>query len=119
MVVRKNLAEVKAKPFKFSDDERRRLKATTETEIARQAAQDQNAATDEELKLMAVAREVRQIREGAGLNQADFASRYQLTLGRLRDWEQGRHAPDPAILTYLRLIRDEPRAVHRALKKAG
>jgi putative transcriptional regulator len=49
------------------------------------------------------------------MTQEEFAFRYGLTLARVRDWEQGRSAPDGAARAYLRVIEKEPEAVHRAL----
>jgi putative transcriptional regulator len=59
--------------------------------------------------------DVRAIRKRKGLTQAEFASRYQLNLARLRDWEQRRTSPDSAARAYLRVIEKEPEAVERAL----
>jgi putative transcriptional regulator len=112
----KTRAELRANPPQWTDEERRRLGATTEEEIRRQAEEDGAVATPEMLERAVLGREVRKIRERAGMNQEEFAEHYRLTVSRLRDWEQGRYAPDPAMLVYLRLIRDEPRAVARQLK---
>lgn len=40
--------------------------------------------------------DVRAIRRALGLKQAEFAAAYGFSLGRLRDWEQGRSRPDSA-----------------------
>ena len=58
---------------------------------------------------------VRAMRQKLGMTQEEFAIRYGLTLARVRDWEQGRSAPDGAARAYLRVIEKEPEAVHRAL----
>jgi putative transcriptional regulator len=52
------------------------------------------------------------------LTQEEFALRYRLTLARVRDWEQGRSAPDVTARAYLTIIAREPQAVARALAKA-
>ena len=59
--------------------------------------------------------DIKAIRKRRGLTQAEFASRYQLNLARLRDWEQRRSSPDSAARAYLRVIEKEPEAVDRAL----
>lgn len=41
--------------------------------------------------------------------------RYNLSVARVRDWEQGRSQPDGAVRAYLREIEREPQAVERAL----
>ena len=62
--------------------------------------------------------DVRALRKGLGLNQPDFAARYGLSVGTLRDWEQGRSQPDRPAQTLLRVIEREPEAVRRALEDA-
>jgi putative transcriptional regulator len=59
--------------------------------------------------------DVKTIRKRLGLTQPAFAARFNLNVGRLRDWEQGRSAPDGAVRAYLRVIEREPDAVARAL----
>lgn len=41
---------------------------------------------------------VKTLRRALGLTQEEFARRYQIPLGTLRDWEQGRTQPDRAAL---------------------
>ncbi len=50
-----------------------------------------------------------------GLSQERFARRYRISLARLRDWEQGRSAPDSAMLAYIKVIQYAPRTVERAI----
>src|SRR3984893_6639396 len=47
--------------------------------------------------------QARIIRRALGLSQEDFAARYHIPLGTLRDWEQGRAEPDQAARAYLRV----------------
>jgi putative transcriptional regulator len=61
---------------------------------------------------------VRSVRQRLKLTQEEFAVRYGLTLARIRDWEQGRSAPDSAARAYLTVIEREPKAVERALAVA-
>lgn len=63
--------------------------------------------------------DVRAIRRKLGLKQEEFAARYNFGLARLRDWEQGRSAPDSAVRAYLKVIEKEPEAVDRALRTAA
>jgi putative transcriptional regulator len=60
--------------------------------------------------------DVRAMRRRLGLTQEQFALSYGFTLPRVRDWEQGRSAPDGAVRAYLKVIEREPEAVERALK---
>ena len=55
------------------------------------------------------------LRRALGLTQEEFATRYQIPLGTLRDWEQGRTEPDQPARAYLTAIAAEPTAVARAL----
>lgn len=61
------------------------------------------------------ARLIRQTRTGLGLSQAEFASRFRVPVGTLRDWEQARAtAPDFAI-AYVRVIGLHPEMVAEAV----
>jgi putative transcriptional regulator len=55
------------------------------------------------------------IRRALGLTQEEFAARYQIPLGTLRDWGQGAKQPDQAARAYLRAIAGDPVGVQRAL----
>ncbi len=59
--------------------------------------------------------DVKALRRRKRMTQTEFAARYQLSVARLRDWEQGRSRPDSAARAYLRVIEREPEAVERAL----
>jgi putative transcriptional regulator len=51
---------------------------------------------------------VRSLRRTLALTQEDFAARFHIPIGTLRDWEQGRSEPDQPAKTLLRLIADNP-----------
>jgi putative transcriptional regulator len=55
------------------------------------------------------------IRRALELTQEEFALRYHIPLGTLRDWEQGRAEPDQPTRAYLTLIARDPRHVDRTL----
>ena len=55
------------------------------------------------------------IRRALKLTQEEFAERFQIPLGTLRDWEQGRVEPDQAAKAYLKVIAFNPVLVLRAL----
>jgi len=55
------------------------------------------------------------IRRALGLTQEEFATRYHIPIGTLRDWEQGRTEPDQPARAYLRAIAGDPQAILRAL----
>lgn len=54
---------------------------------------------------------VKEIRRVLGLTQEQFAGRFQIPLGTLRDWEQGRSEPDQPAKAYLEAIARDPAAV--------
>ena len=56
------------------------------------------------------------IRRALGFTQEEFSARYNIPLGTLRDWEQGRSEPDQPARNYLRVIARSPDVVERALK---
>ena len=61
------------------------------------------------------ARLIRKTRTQLGLSQVEFASRFRVPVGTLRDWEQARAtAPDFAI-AYVRVIGQHPDIVAKAL----
>ena len=59
---------------------------------------------------------MRTLRRALGLTQEEFASRFRIPLGTLRDWEQGRTAPDQPVRAYLKVIARDPDGVFRALQ---
>ena len=62
--------------------------------------------------------DVKAIRQKLGLTQAAFAAQFGFAIGTLRDWEQGRSAPEPTSRILLKVIDKEPAAVLRALEQA-
>jgi putative transcriptional regulator len=58
---------------------------------------------------------VRTIRRALGLTQEEFAAKFHIPVGTLRDWEQGRVEPDKTARAYLKVIAHEREAVERAL----
>lgn len=72
-------------------------------------------ATPEAMDRAQRARLIRKARTGLGLSQAEFASRFHVPVGTLRDWEQARAtAPDFAI-AYVRVIARYPEIVAAAV----
>jgi putative transcriptional regulator len=55
------------------------------------------------------------IRRALHLTQEEFAARFHIPLGTLRDWEQGKTEPDQAARAYLKVIARNPKAVVEAL----
>ena len=92
----------------------------SETDIHRAALADPDALplTPERLAGLRRTPQVRVIRRTLGLSQEEFAERFHIPLGTLRDWEQGRKDPDAAAKAYLVVIGRNPVAVSEALHPA-
>jgi len=56
------------------------------------------------------------LRRALGMTQEEFAARFQIPIGTLRDWEQGRAEPDQPARAYLKVIAADAQAVQRALE---
>ena len=106
-----------AAPPELTDAERARLDAMSDAEITAAALADADnpPLTAEESARIEAAQIVRRTRAQTGLSQDRFAKRYRISVGRLRDLEQGRTKADSALLAYLAVIEREPEAVERAL----
>jgi putative transcriptional regulator len=91
------------------------IDAQTDEDIARNIASDPDAAPilsgAETASALA-----RAVRKRLGISQAEFATRFHVPIGTLRDWEQNRKQPDAPALAYLRVIAREPGMVARALQ---
>jgi putative transcriptional regulator len=59
---------------------------------------------------------VKTLRRALGLTQEEFAARYHIPLGTLRDWEQGRSQPDQPARAFLAVIARAPQEVAELLK---
>jgi putative transcriptional regulator len=105
------------KPAKRSKIDWRRFDAMTEKERHAAALSDPDARpmTENDFALMKRTPQVKIIRRALGLSQDDFAARYQIPIGTLRDWEQGRATPDQAARAYLKVIARNPEIVRKAL----
>lgn len=57
------------------------------------------------------------IRRALNLTQEEFALRYHIPAGTLRDWEQGRSEPDQPARAYLKLIASDPEHIARMLNR--
>ena len=79
---------------------------------------DNKPLTDSDLRRMKRTPQVRIVRRALQLTQEEFAARYQIAIGTLRDWEQDRYEPDGAAKADLKVIAHEPELVRRALERA-
>src|ERR1051325_4149261 len=60
---------------------------------------------------------VKKVREGLNMSQAEFAVRFGFSLPTLRQWEQGRRQPDGPARVFLTVIKHNPEAVKKALRR--
>jgi len=96
----------------------RRFDAMTEAERHAAALSDPDAqpVTPDNIRRMKRTPQVKVIRRALGLSQEEFAVRFHIPLGMLRDWEQSRKEPDAAARAYLTVIARNPKAVSDALQ---
>jgi putative transcriptional regulator len=86
-----------------------RVDATTEQEIAVQAAEDEAAAVDDS------AAYARRVRHRLGLSQVAFAKSIGVPVDTVRNWEQGKRTPRGPARALLRLIDRAPEVALSAL----
>lgn len=94
------------------------LRPMTEAEIIAAAHADPDAQplTNSDFQRMQRVPRVKTVRRALALTQEEFAARYHIPLGTLRDWEQGRSEPDQPARAYLFVIAHDPDGVWRALQ---
>jgi putative transcriptional regulator len=100
------------------------MDATTEEDIARHAAEDDSATDD--IDFMAELRagrlrlvrpvDVAAVRRKTKLSQERFARAFRISTHTLRNWEQGRRAPDGPALALLTAIDRDPKTMMRLLR---
>ena len=97
-----------------------KLRAMSDEEVRAAAMSDPDARpiTDAEFSRMKHVPRAKTLRRALGLTQEEFAARFQIPLGTLRDWEQGRAEPDQPARSYLKAIAGDAAAVQRALQAA-
>jgi putative transcriptional regulator len=95
-----------------------RLDAMTEAEKHAAAVSDPDnpPLTEEDMRRMKRTPRAKIVRRALDLTLEEFAARYRIPVGMLRDWEEGRAEPDEAAAAYLRVIAREPEMVRKALE---
>ncbi len=102
---------------------RETIESTTESDIARQAAEDRSGTGDVDFEAALAKGQIRimtpmdvaAIRAKTGLSQDRFARAFQISPHTLRNWEQGRRVPEGPARALLLAIERDPEAVMRAL----
>jgi putative transcriptional regulator len=107
---------MKKKPT--SSRTRKARRPMTQSAIQRAALADPDAQplSLADLKRMTRTPQAKIIRRALGMTQEEFAARYHIPLGTLRDWEQGRATPDQPTQAYLTVIARSPEEVQQALE---
>jgi putative transcriptional regulator len=97
------------------------MRAMTDEQIHAAALADPDAQplTDADMAKLRLVPRTKTLRRALGLTQEEFAARYQIPLGTLRDWEQGKTQPDQPARAYLKAIAGNPEAVQQALRSAS
>ncbi len=113
-----SITKFRLNPKKPPRTDWRAFDAMSEEKRHRAAVSDPDAlpATTAQLARARRVPSVRALRKKLNLTQEQFAARFHLPLGTVRDWEQGAHRPDKAAQVLLTIIARDPDAVTRALE---
>ena len=113
-----SITRFKLDPEKPPKSDWRAFDAMSEPERHQAALSDPDAPPATETQLARARRvpTIRALRKQLNLTQEQFATRFHLPLGTIRDWEQGAHRPDKAAQVLLTVIARDPDAVARALE---
>ena len=113
-VVRVNAAEARQQ----GRIDKNKVAAMTEEDIARFNAEDGFDPADT-LKGLRPVLVPAAIRAKVGMSQDRFARALRVPVATLRNWEQGRTPPDPAALSLLALVADDPERAFKVLGADG
>jgi putative transcriptional regulator len=94
-----------------------RAMSDAEVEAAAKTDPDNPPLTKARLAKLTKVPRIKTLRRALALTQEEFAARYRIPVGTLRDWEQGRSEPDQPARAYLKVIARDPEAVRAALKR--
>jgi putative transcriptional regulator len=98
----------------------RAFDALTDADILKAARSDPDAQPLSDAQLKRMNRpNPKVVRQALGLSQEEFAQRFRIPVGTLREWEQGRVEPDQAARAYIMVIARNPKAVREALESAA
>lgn len=116
MVVKKRTIEEIEAGRNKSDWER--VRNMSEEELMANALSDPDAQplTEEQLGRMKQISFAKHLRYKFGLTQEEFATRYRIPIGTLRDWEQHRSEPNEVAKAYLKVIAADPEGSAKALE---
>lgn len=94
------------------------VRPMTQKQIEAAARRDPDAQplSRADMRRMRRTPQIKIIRRALALTQEEFADRYRIPLGTLRDWEQGRAQPDRPARAYLTVIARDPEGIFRILQ---
>jgi putative transcriptional regulator len=115
---KRSITRFKLDPKKPPKTDWRTFDAISDEERHRAALSNPDCPPASEAQLARARRvpTVRALRKKLNLTQEEFAARFYLPIGTVRDWEQGAHRPDKAAQVLLTVIARDPDAVARALE---
>jgi putative transcriptional regulator len=90
-------------------------RATVASDGSHEIDPDNPPLTDADFNRMKRVPRAKTIRRALMLTQEEFAARYHIPIGTLRDWEQGRTEPDAPAQAYLKVIAADPKGVEEKL----
>ena len=88
-----------------------------EIEAAAEADPDARPLKEDDFRRMRRTPWVKIIRRCLEQTQEEFAERYHIPLGTLRDWEPGRAEPDQPARAYLTVIARDPEYIKELLNR--
>ena len=97
-----------------------KVKAMSNAEVERRARTDPDnpPMTKAEAAKMRRISFAKHVRQKLAMSQEEFAQRFNIPLGTLRDWEQHRTEPDQTSMNLLTVILKNPKVVAKALAPA-
>ena len=103
---------------RMSKDEWAELDAMTEAELLAAARSDPDnpPLTKAQRARLRPVSQAKRIRWALRLTQEQFAAKFGIPLGTLRDWEQHKVEPDAAARVLLKIIATDPKVVAKAAK---
>lgn len=117
----KSTKRVSLKDAAFSPAELKALKGLSERQRETAAKSDPDAQPLDAamLRQLTLAARIKQVRKNLGLGQGDFAKRYKIPLGTLRDAEQGRTEGSAVMAAYVAVIARDPKGAAKAVEEAA
>ncbi len=78
---------------------------------------DEEGMTEDQFARMKPVPAVKRLRWKLSLSQQQFAERFRIPIGTLRDWEQGRTEPDATARAYIKVIAFDPDMVAQTFQR--